>query len=103
MFPEEKKAMRPYVFYFNNCFVSIGFIADAGEDLLDREIRLIRRIMMKVSQKKTTTVKQRRSGKKKTTEDRESIASGAMQHKVWRRGEKQQTKAATNGELQHKI
>ena len=36
MFPHEKKAFRLYVFYFNNCFVSTGFIADAGEDLLDR-------------------------------------------------------------------
>jgi len=48
-------------------------------------------------------VKQRRSSKRKTTEDCESIASGAMQHKVWRPREKQQTKAATNGKLQHKI
>ena len=58
---------------------------------------------MKVSQKKTTAVKQRRSSKRKTTEDCESIASGAMQLKVWRHEEKQQTKATKNGELQHKI
>ena len=28
---EEKESLRPYVFYFNNCFVSIGFITDARE------------------------------------------------------------------------
>jgi len=49
MFPKEKEALRPYVFYFNNCFVSTGFIAYAGGDLLNIEIELIRRIMMKVS------------------------------------------------------
>ena len=47
--------------------VSTGFIADAGENLLDREIELIRRIIMKVSQKKLAVVKQRRSSKRKTT------------------------------------
>ena len=79
--------------------MSTFFIVDAGEDLLDKEIRLIRRIMMKVSQKQTSVIKQRRSSKRKTTKDCESIASGAMQHKVWRPGEEQQTEATTNGEL----
>ena len=82
MLPEEKEALRPYIFYFNNCFVSIGFIANAGENLLDREIELIRQIMMKVSQRKTATVKQRKINKRKIIEDCESISSGAMQHKV---------------------
>ena len=54
MLLEKKEALRPYVFYFNNCFVSTGFIADARENLIDREIALIRRIMMKISQKQTT-------------------------------------------------
>ena len=63
----EEEALKPYVFYFNNCFVSTFFIADAGKNLLDREIELIRRIMMKVSQKKLVAVKQRRSSKRKTT------------------------------------
>ena len=83
--------------------MTTGVIVDARENLLDREIELVRRIMMEVSQKKPATVKQRRSSKRKTTEDYESIASGTMQHKVWRLGEEQQTKAATNGKLQHKI
>ena len=59
--------------------------------------------MMKVSQKKPAAVKQRRNNKRKTIEDCESIASGAMQHKVWRLREEQQTEATKNGELQHKI
>ena len=79
--------------------MNIGFIVDAREDLLDRAIRLIRRIIMKVSRKKPAAVKQRRSSKRKTTEYCESIASGAMQHKVWRPGEEQHTKATKNGEL----
>ena len=29
VFPKEEEALRPYVFYFNNCFVSVGFVADA--------------------------------------------------------------------------
>ena len=33
MFPKEKEALRPYVFDFTNCFVSTGFIANAGENL----------------------------------------------------------------------
>ena len=48
-------------------------------------------------------VKRRRRSKRNTIGDYESIASGAMQHKVWRPREKQQIKATTNGELQHKI
>ena len=90
MLPKEKQALRPYDFYFNNCFLSTGFIAYAQEDLLNIEIELIRRIMMKVSQKQTVAVKRIRCNKRKTAEDCESIASGAMQHKVWRPGEKQQ-------------
>ena len=58
---------------------------------------------MEVSQKKTAAVKQRRSSKRKTTEDCESIASGAMQHKLWRSGEKKQSEAETNGKLQNKV
>lgn len=33
MFPKEKEALRPYVFYFNNCFVSAGLVVDAGKKL----------------------------------------------------------------------
>ena len=82
MLPEEKEALSPYVFYFNNCFVSTGFIAYAGEDILNIEIELIRRIMMKVSKRQPVIVKQRKRSKRKTTEDYENIASGVMQHKV---------------------
>ena len=41
MFPEERKALRPYGFYFNNCFVNVGFVADVGENLtqLDSQIK----------------------------------------------------------------
>ena len=59
--------------------------------------------MMKVSRKRPATVKQRRSSKIKTTEDCESLVSGAMQHKVWKPGEEQQIEATTSGKLQHKI
>ena len=103
MLPAVEGALKPYVFYSNNCFVSIGFIADAEGNILDQEIELIRRMMMKVSRKRPAAVKQRRSRKRKTTEDCESIANGAMQHNVWRPGEEQQTEAAKNGKLQHKI
>ena len=30
---EEKKALRPYDFCFNNCFVNAGVVAGAGEHL----------------------------------------------------------------------
>ena len=58
---------------------------------------------MKVSRKEPAVVNQRRSNKRKTAQDCESIAKGAMQHKVWRPREEQQIEATTNGELQHKI
>lgn len=61
------------------------------KDILDREIELIRRLMMKVSQKKTTTRKEKSDNKRKTLVDYESMASGTLQHKVWRPGEQQQT------------
>ena len=60
------------------------------KDILDREIKLIRRLMVKVSQKKITTKKERSDNKRKTIADYESKASGALQHKVWRPGEQQQ-------------
>ena len=44
-----EEALMPYVFYSNNCFVSTGFIEDAGENMLDREIEMMRRMMMEVS------------------------------------------------------
>lgn len=63
---------------------------------------------MKVSQKKTTSGKQRSCSKRKTIEECESMASGALQHKVWRPGEQQQTTATieyltSNARLQNKV
>ena len=83
--------------------MSIGFAADARENILDKEIELMRRMMMKVSWKRPATVKQRRSSKRKKTKDCESIASGAMQHKVWRPGEQQKTTTTTKDTLQNKV
>jgi len=48
------------------------------EHILDREIELIRRLMMKVSQKKTPTRKEKSDNKRKTTVDYESMASGSL-------------------------
>ena len=30
LLPKEEKTQKPYVFYFKNCFVSAGLVADAG-------------------------------------------------------------------------
>ena len=60
------------------------------ENKLDMEIQRIRRLMVKVSQKKTPTRKQSNNNKRKTIAECESIASGEMQHKVWRPTEQQQ-------------
>jgi len=100
-----EEALMPCDFYSNNCFVSAGLTEEAGESLLDKEIDLIRRIMLKGSQRKTSARKRssRGSSKRKTAEDCESAASGAKQHKVWRPGEEEQTKTAANGNLQHKV
>jgi len=51
---------------------------------LDREIELIRRLMMKISQRKTTSRKKRSDNKRKIVANYESKASGALQYKVWR-------------------
>lgn len=60
------------------------------EDLLDKEIELIRRIMLKVSQRKISesTRSSGSSNKMKTETGFESAASGAKQQKIWRPGEK---------------
>lgn len=138
MLAKGSKALMPYDFYSNKCFVNAGIVAEhltqlrreevlcsrrqegkddgvvvrtetsiearsqQSEDLLDKEIGLIRRIMLKGSQRKTSARKRSRSSSKmKTGTDYESVASGARQHKIWRPGEKQQ--ATTNGNLQHKV
>ena len=71
-------------------------------DLLDREIELIRRIMLKVSQRKTSA-KKRSSSKMKTKTNCESVASEARQHKIWRPREKQHTTAQIDDNLQNKV
>jgi len=101
MLEKEYKALKPYIFYSNNCFVSTGLIEDAGENLLDKEIELMRQMMMKEFRKRPAAVKQRRSSKRKTTEDCESVASGARQHKVWKPRERR--RAIAHDDLQHKI
>ena len=60
------------------------------EDILDREIELIRRLMMKVSQRRTTTRKKRSDNRRKTIENFKRRANGALQHKLWRPIEQQQ-------------
>jgi len=164
------KALRPYDFYSNKCFVNVGIVAGTGEyltqsssqmkgeevfcsrrqegmddrvavrtetstearsqqvtvqiekvkteqavlaqqtvrnqqpgDLLDREIESIIKLMMKVSRKRSATRKKREDNKRKTTKDSKSIASGALQHKIWRPGEKQHTTAKINDNLQNKM
>ena len=97
--PEE--ALKPYIFYSNNCFVSTGLTGDAGENLLDKEIEVMRPMMVKQSRKRPAAVKQKRSRKRKTTEDCESTVSGARQHKIWKPGGRQRT--ITHDYLQNKI
>lgn len=98
-----EEALMPCDFYSNNCFVSTGLNEEAGESLLDKEIDLIRRIMLKGSQRKTSARERssRGNSKRKTTEDCESVASGGMQHKVWKPGGRQRPVA--HGDLQHKV
>jgi len=33
LLPKKEKAQKPYVFYFNNCFVSAGLVTDVGRNL----------------------------------------------------------------------
>jgi len=74
------------------------------EDLLEKEIELIRRIMLKVSQRKTSARRSSiSSSKMKTGTDCESAASGERQHKIWRPGEKRHTTAEIDDELQNKM
>ena len=54
------------------------------KDIMDREIELIRRLMMKMSQRKTVARKKRSDNKRKTVADLEGRASGVLQHKIWR-------------------
>ena len=60
----------------------------------------MRRMMVRVSEKKATTKKQRNnSDKKKKVTDCEGIASGRMQHKIWKPGEIQQKNVAADDQL----
>ena len=74
------------------------------EDNLEGEIESIRRLMMKVSQKKkTATRKQRNISKGKTRRDCESIARGKLQNKIWKPGEVQLKNNAAVGQQQNKV
>lgn len=42
-----EEALKPYDFYSNNCFVSTSLTEEAGESLLDKEIKMMMRRMMK--------------------------------------------------------
>ena len=55
--------------------------------------------MRKESQRKNIIERKQSSNKKNIKADCESIASGAMQHKVWKPGEQQQTTSTTKGKL----
>ena len=89
------------------------FIEDVGnnqwtEDILDKEIEMIRRLMVKTSQKKTAERKKRSDNKRVTAKDCKSRESGALQHKIWKPGRQQQmttvVKQSTSTErLQNKI
>jgi len=70
---------------------------------LEIEIELMMDLMRKVSQREKTIERKQSRNKKKTTVDCESIASGSMQHKVWRPGEQQKTIAAIKDRLQNKV
>ena len=60
--------------------------------------------MVTVFEKMTAARKQRNnSDKKKTVTNCEGIASGRMQHKVWKPGGVQKKNIATNDQLQNKV
>ena len=78
------------------------------EDILDKEIEMIRRLMIKTSQRKTAERKKRSDNKRVTVKDCKSRAGGALQHKIWKPGRQQQmttaVKQSTSTEdLQNKI
>ena len=82
-----------------------GYVREEEERVQQRseleiDIELMMDFMRKVSQREKTTTRKKISNKKKTTADCESIASGAMQRKVWRPGEQQ--KSTTTAKKQHK-
>lgn len=91
-----------FLFQEVECLAQLEMTEFDKEELL-REIELIRRITLKVSQRKTSTRKRRRSSSKiKTKIGCESEASGARQHKIWGPGEKKKTEDIDD-ELQNKM
>lgn len=75
---------------------------ESSSNRLDIEIEIIRKLMMKVSPNQQTEARKKRNfSKRKTAKDCESIVSGAMQHKVWKPGERQQPIA--DDDLQNKV
>lgn len=84
------------------------FIVTARATSEEQAIELIRRLMIKISQRKTAERKKRSDNKKLTVKDCKSKASGALQHKIWKPGRQQQmttaVKQSTNTKrLQNKI
>ena len=59
--------------------------------------------MIKVTEKKTAAKKQRSTRKRKIEGDYKIIASGKLQHKVWKPGGTQRKNAATDDQLQNKV
>ena len=75
-----------------------------SEDRLDREIELMRKLMVKVSQWKETTRNQRNNRSKgKRVTDCESLTSGKMQHKIWKPGEVKKKSIVADGQLENKV
>ena len=68
-----------------------------SEEILDREIELIRKLMQKMPQKRTAARKLRiSSSKRKIVTDCEGIESAKMQTKIWKPGGMQKKNATTN-------
>ena len=79
---------------------SRGNSIQQSEDILDREIEFMRRLMVKVSQKKIAATKQRSSSNKRKIErECKSAASGARQNKIWKPGEVQKKNIAEDDQL----
>ena len=75
-----------------------------SEDKLDQEIELIRKLMVKVSQKKIAARKQRTSSNKRKKErECKSAASGARKNKIWKPGGMQKKNIAVDDQLQTKV
>ena len=65
----------------------------------------MRKLMVKVSQRKTTEIKQRSRShsKRKTKRECKSATSGVRQNKIWKPGEVQKKNIAVDDQLQNKV